>query len=302
MGIGWDMEPTMWYLFVSCCVQKLDMYTSKIYFGNDDEPSNLCAPCSDKLKLMDRYDIMIHFNHIYYLGRFQHFVAEQLWVPGSCLGQSISARHHSISETKTRKLSEAVVGNMIFRSVVCKEGVRMRMTYPQRQDVAVIHRRVKLECGEIGPCAWSDRGEVLLLGLAPPTEYRSDCFLRIVHISTVIKDREAFPPLSCPCGVGSYWIIAATEEVEMLQTQACASWWRAWTVWEHSWPWCGSVELVWWFQYVSIPSWLSPETRDTKIYSKLGRANEIPNHGSISGDEHLCSGFPIAISSWASYR
>ena len=139
---------------MSCCVQKLDMYTSKRYFGNDDEPSNLCASCSDKLKLMDRYDIMIHFNHIYYLGRFQHFVAEQLWVPGSCLGQSISARHHSISETRTRKLSEAVVGNMIFRSVVCKEGVRMRMTHwPQRQDVAVIHRRVKLECGEIGPCA-----------------------------------------------------------------------------------------------------------------------------------------------------
>jgi len=137
---------------------------------------------------------------------------------------------------------------------------------------------------------------VLLLGLAPPTLPIGLLFENRSHINSD-QGQRGISPLSCPCGVGSYWIIAATEEVEMLQTQACASWWRAWTVWEHSWPWCGSVELVWWFQYVSIPSWLSPETRDTKIYSKLGRANEIPHHGFISGDEHLCSGFPIPISS-----
>lgn len=203
---------------------------------------------------------------------------------------------------------------MFFRSVVCKEGVRMRMTWewhtgPQRQDVAVIHRRVKLECGEIGPCAWSDRGEVLLLGLAPSTLPIGLLFENRSHISSDQGQRgisvlfpHISPPKSCPCGVGSYWIIAATEEVEMLQTQACASWWRAWTVWEHS---IAQLAMVWFCRtglVVSIPSWLSPETRDTKIYSKLGRANEIPNHGSISGDEHLCSGFPIPISSWASYR
>ena len=93
---------------------------------------------------------------------------------------------------------------------------------------------------------------MLLLGSAPSTLPIGLLFENRSHINSDQGQRgisPCFPPKSCPCGVGSYWIIAATEEVEMLQTQACASWWRAWTVWEHSWPWCGSVELVWRFQF-----------------------------------------------------